>query len=213
MYVTLYVTCMSHFFKFVVMIHISLSKSEHSARKLTYPTEDQYDLLVDEDTVIIDNETQKPVIVYLKSFNRIDLVKDLIFDEGVPPKNITIDQRASNEFQEIYDYVNQIRKALFPEHQQLPVNDVYYMANVSKAYHHDSVPLPGSLSTTLSMRRGSSGGYLVIPEYRIAFAQSHGSLCMFNGRELLHGVTKIKHHGKDAYRAVLVFYRSKLTVT
>lgn len=69
-------------------------------------------------------------------------------------------------------------------------------------FHRDSGNLPGSWSLQLNLRgRFSSGGVLVLPEYGVGLACASGSVCVFPGGGLWHGVT-----GIGGMRMSVVFY-------
>lgn len=69
-------------------------------------------------------------------------------------------------------------------------------------FHMDSGNLPGSWSMQLNLRgRFSSGGVLVFPEYDIGLACANGSVVVFPGGGLWHGVTPI-----GGLRMSAVFY-------
>jgi len=47
---------------------------------------------------------------------------------------------------------------------------------------------------------------LICPEFGLKFEISDGSLLIFNGQEILHGVSPIKKMSADAYRYTVVYY-------
>jgi hypothetical protein len=68
------------------------------------------------------------------------------------------------------------------------------------------------------LRHESAGGTLAVPEFDVRFALPHNSLLMFDGQQLLHGVTPIILKEEDSVRFSIVFYSLKqmwncLTVT
>lgn len=73
-------------------------------------------------------------------------------------------------------------------------------------YHRDSGNLDGTLSAMLSLRNRVKGGGLHIPEYDVTLAVPNGSLIIFDGNTVWHGVTPFVFQRKDAYRYTLVWY-------
>jgi hypothetical protein len=51
-----------------------------------------------------------------------------------------------------------------------------------------------------------SGGHLAMPEYGVAFECAHNTAMMFDGQEILHGVTPIKKEGESSLRYSIVYY-------
>lgn len=78
--------------------------------------------------------------------------------------------------------------------------------NNALAYHFDTGNVRGVWSNMLVFRDGTEGGALVLPEYELALATKHNSLVMFDGQNLLHGVTPILQTRPDGYRYSLVYY-------
>lgn len=77
------------------------------------------------------------------------------------------------------------------------------------SYHFDAGNFSHVWSNMLVLKHDVSGGYLSVPEYGVAFALPNNSLLLFDGQDLLHGVTPIGRHSDDAYRFSIVFYSLK----
>lgn len=73
-------------------------------------------------------------------------------------------------------------------------------------YHYDAGNFKGVWSAMLVAREGVDGGGLAIPELGLCFAVPDNSLLMFNGQELLHGVTPIEGTDSGGHRYSVVFY-------
>jgi hypothetical protein len=73
-------------------------------------------------------------------------------------------------------------------------------------YHCDSGNFKGVLSNMIVFKKDVSGGHLTIPEYNLALAVDDNSLTIFNGQDLVHGVTPIEYDNKEAYRYSAVYY-------
>lgn len=73
-------------------------------------------------------------------------------------------------------------------------------------YHFDSGNFKGNMSAMLAIRHGTTGGNLCVPELGARFEITDGSLIIFDGQGLLHGVTPINLKGSDSYRYTIVYY-------
>lgn len=73
-------------------------------------------------------------------------------------------------------------------------------------YHMDSGNIQGSWSAMLSARNDIDGGYLHLVDYGVYLAVPHGSISIFDGQSVLHGVTPFQISGGDPYRFTLVCY-------
>jgi hypothetical protein len=81
------------------------------------------------------------------------------------------------------------------------------------ACHRDAGDLNSGLSNllVLSNTGNYSGGYLVVPEYRIAINVRPGDLLLINNHEVIHGNTPIVLHDDKAERISLVcYFREKM---
>ena len=73
-------------------------------------------------------------------------------------------------------------------------------------YHFDTGNYKGVWSAMFGMKKGIEGGYLACPEYDMALQIGNGSLTMFDGQSILHGVTPIKKLSASSKRYTVVFY-------
>ena len=73
-------------------------------------------------------------------------------------------------------------------------------------YHFDSGNYKGVWSAMFGFKRGVRGGYLSCPEYNLSLEIANGSLTLFDGQAILHGVTPIKKVAPKAKRYTIVFY-------
>jgi hypothetical protein len=81
--------------------------------------------------------------------------------------------------------------------------------NNNLRYHYDSHNMPDVFSVMVMYRKDVDGGLLVIPEYRIAVDIPDSFFILFNGKSLLHGVSKITKKTASAYRFSVVYYSLK----
>lgn len=72
-------------------------------------------------------------------------------------------------------------------------------------YHFDTGNFKDVYSCMLVLRRNVEGGLLCLPEYDTSFLLKNNALFMFDGQNILHGVTPMTTVG-DGYRYSLVFY-------
>ncbi len=77
--------------------------------------------------------------------------------------------------------------------------------------HTDKGDLDEGISTLAVIAKGEyEGGYLTLPEYRIAFNVGHRDLLIFNAHEW-HGNTKLEMKSEDAERiSVVCYYRENM---
>jgi hypothetical protein len=73
-------------------------------------------------------------------------------------------------------------------------------------YHFDAGNFHDVCSCMLGFKGGVSGGYLSFPEYDFALEIADGTLSMFDGQKILHGVTPIRSVAEGAYRFTVVYY-------
>lgn len=76
-------------------------------------------------------------------------------------------------------------------------------------YHFDAGNMKNVLSNMVVFKRNTSGGYLSCPEFDIGFEVADNTVILFDGQNILHGVTPITKHSKDSYRYSIVYYTLK----
>lgn len=121
--------------------------------------------------------------------------------------------------EKVAKYYEQFNPELYAEHQRtvekvLPeyrvANSVFTSGIINKnnplPYHLDYGNFRNVWSNMLVFKRKISGGYLSVPEYDIGFELKNNSLLMFDGQNLVHGVTPITMRSKDAHRYSIVYY-------
>jgi hypothetical protein len=74
------------------------------------------------------------------------------------------------------------------------------------AYHKDRGNFPGCWSAMIALRRGITGGLLVVPEVKLVFDLPDQSALFFDGQGLWHGVTPIVKTDPTAQRFTIVYY-------
>ena len=78
--------------------------------------------------------------------------------------------------------------------------------NSQLPYHFDRGNFKGAWSAMVTLRNGALGGYLSCPEIDTVIKNDNGSLLLFDGQSLLHGVTPIGYTSDKAYRYTIVYY-------
>jgi hypothetical protein len=73
-------------------------------------------------------------------------------------------------------------------------------------YHKDGGNVRGSWSAMLALRKDVDGGHLHLPEYGVTLGIPNGSVTIFDGQGVWHGVTPLIYKKKDAYRYTVVWY-------
>lgn len=75
-------------------------------------------------------------------------------------------------------------------------------------YHHDSGNFKNVLSNMIVLKRGVQGGRLACPEFDLKFECDDNHVVIFDGAQILHGVTPIIKPERDenCYRYSVVYY-------
>ena len=73
-------------------------------------------------------------------------------------------------------------------------------------YHYDSGNFKNVFSNMIVFKGDVDGGHLVIPELDLSLEVADNSLTIFDGQDLLHGVSPIEYLHKDSYRYSVVYY-------
>lgn len=76
-------------------------------------------------------------------------------------------------------------------------------------YHFDTGNFKQVFSCMVSFRKGIKGGHLSLPEYDMGLEIADGHVLLFDGQEILHGVTPFEVVEDDGYRYTIVFYSLK----
>ena len=78
--------------------------------------------------------------------------------------------------------------------------------NNALKYHTDSGNFKGVLSNMVVLKRGVKGGHLIIPELELGLEVEDSTLVVFNGQNLIHGVSEIEYEDDNSYRYSIVYY-------
>ena len=77
---------------------------------------------------------------------------------------------------------------------------------VSLPYHRDQANVPSSWSAMMVCRRQVEGGMLHLADYDTYLAVPHGSITIFDGQSITHGVTPFTMASPAAFRYSIVSY-------
>lgn len=72
-------------------------------------------------------------------------------------------------------------------------------------YHFDSGNITNVLSNMVVLKRNTAGGFLACPEFNIGLECADNTAVLFDGQNILHGVTPIKSE-ENGYRYTVVYY-------
>jgi hypothetical protein len=112
-------------------------------------------------------------------------------------------------FPEIYEkHKNVIEEKVLDEYKigSTPFTSGIVNKNNWLKYHFDAGNFKGVLSNMVVFKKGTSGGHLCIPSLGIALEVADNTLTIFNGQDILHGVSEIYYDQKDGYRYSIVYY-------
>jgi hypothetical protein len=141
--------------------------------------------------ITADTKTQRKIAYEILEFSKIidDVYKDLL-----PAQHeLNLQIVRSNVEQ---DYII----------KDTPFTTINFNVNHAIKYHRDTGNFKDVYSNVLIIKEDVIGGHLICPEYNIGFEQSDGALILFNGQNIIHGVTPIKQISDKGFRASCVFY-------
>ena len=72
--------------------------------------------------------------------------------------------------------------------------------------HVDGGNVTGTWNSQMTIKKDIQGGYLVLPELRIAFEVANGSMSLFEAQKLWHGVTPVIKTRKNSIRYSVVWF-------
>lgn len=107
-----------------------------------------------------------------------------------------------------YEHKNKVKDKV--KDQWVIKNSVFTSGIVNKnnqlKYHYDSGNFKNVYSNMVVFKGDVQGGHLVIPELDISLEVADNSLTIFDGQDLLHGVSPIEYKNNKAYRYSVVYY-------
>lgn len=128
----------------------------------------------------------------------------------------SIGQWVEEQFEHYLPVARRAQNAVVDQHverewrmQGTSFTTAYLNQNQALQYHRDRGNFGEVFSNLIVLRRGVAGGQLVLPEYRVALPQDDGCMLMFDGANIIHGVTPLRKLHKDGYRTGLVYYATE----
>ena len=126
----------------------------------------------------------------------------------------------SNYIKRVIQYYEEYFPEIFEQHKDIvyekvleewkigntPFTSGIVNKNNQLKYHFDTGNFKGVLSNMVVFKKGTSGGHLVIPSLDLALEVSDNSLTIFNGQDILHGVSPIEYDTETGYRYSVVYY-------
>lgn len=73
-------------------------------------------------------------------------------------------------------------------------------------YHFDAGNFRKVASVMVGVKKHIVGGHLAMPEYGVALEIAHDSVTVFDGQDILHGVTPFQLQHRDGFRYTIVYY-------
>lgn len=119
-------------------------------------------------------------------------------------------ERAMRTYAEdVYDTTaEQVRKAIAPAWliSGTPWSSGIINKTLSLPYHTDKANIPLSWSAMLGARHNMGGGLLHLADYDAWFTIGHGSIIIFDGQSVTHGVSPLHPSGANPWRYTAVVY-------
>lgn len=109
--------------------------------------------------------------------------------------------KVATEFSKFVEDINEDWKKTGTPFTTINVNKNYAIG-----YHKDAANFGGVYSNVLITKKNTTGGYFVMPQFRIALKQTHGALVIVDGVNIPHGVTDIIPTSQNWERSSVVFY-------
>lgn len=112
-------------------------------------------------------------------------------------------------FQDIYKmHQGVVNAKMLPEWVigQTPFTSGIVNKNNPLKYHFDGGNIKDVLSNMVVFKRGVVGGFLSCPEFGVGFECADNTVILFDGQNILHGVTPIQKLSESAYRYSVVYY-------
>jgi hypothetical protein len=120
-----------------------------------------------------------------------------------------IEQFYKTYFPETYEkHANLVKEKVLEDYQieNTPFTSGIVNKNNRLNYHFDAGNFKGVLSNMIVFKKGVSGGHLCIPSLDIALEVADNTLTIFNGQDILHGVSEIHYDDPEGYRYSVVYY-------
>ena len=139
---------------------------------------------------------------------------------STPPKDVRWAVKNINFAKQIQKYYKDYFQETYKQHKekvkekvkdQWVIKDTVFTSGIVNKnnqlkYHFDSGNFKNVYSNMLVFKSDVMGGHLVIPEIDISLEVADNSVTIFDGQDLLHGVSPIDYNNSKAYRYSIVYY-------
>jgi len=115
----------------------------------------------------------------------------------------------AENFPEVYaDHSKRVEERIKPEWKiaDTPFTSGIINKNNPLKYHFDQGNFKGVMSNMIAFKKDVVGGHLVMPEFDIAFEIDDNTLSIFDGQDILHGVSGFERKNDHGYRYTIVYY-------
>ena len=122
-------------------------------------------------------------------------------------------ENLSNIYQKYFpnvfeDHTERVEEKIKPEWKiaNTPFTSGIINKNNPLKYHFDQGNFKGVMSNMIAFKKDVTGGHLVMPEFDIALEIADNSLSIFDGQDILHGVSGFDRNNDMGYRYTIVYY-------
>lgn len=133
------------------------------------------------------------------------------------PKHHFVVSSFAKNLQDIYSkyfpdtfeqHQNKVKEKIKPEWKiaDTPFTSGIINKNNPLKYHYDQGNFKGVMSNMIAFKKDVVGGHLVIPEFDIALDIDDNTLTIFDGQDILHGVSGFERKNDHGYRYTIVYY-------
>ena len=115
----------------------------------------------------------------------------------------------AKNFPDVFEqHSKQVEKKIKPEWKiaNTPFTSGIINKNNPLKYHFDQGNFKGVMSNMIAFKKDVTGGHLVIPEFNIALEIEDNTLTIFDGQDILHGVSGFDRNNDLGYRYTIVYY-------
>lgn len=150
---------------------------------------------------------------------RIVIRQDFCSDTALSRENPQAHEIIAHYATAIARYYKQFNRDLYDRHENLVgkvlpewriEEGIFTSGIINKnnplPYHFDAGNFKDVWSNMLAFKKDVRGGHLACPEYGVGFEIADKSLLMFDGQNIMHGVTPIQMLSEEAYRFTIVYY-------
>lgn len=170
----------------------------------------------DETTRVSGLKTRSRIFGYMP---RIVMRSDYCRTASMAKDNPKATQALEELARKVSEYYKEFNPELYEKHQALTnkvlsdyvIPDTLFTSGIINEnnylnYHFDAGNFRHVASILVGVKENVGGGYLAMPEYDCALEIANDCICIFDGQDILHGVTPIELLHRDAKRYTIVYY-------